>query len=492
MQRVTGDVDFRIMGTFVEFYTTLLGFVNFRLYNSIGLIYPPRFDTRSDEQGGELGAFTLVGKGIDAPEAPKTLANGHTFRIPALPIDLQKKVDAINALPQTEDEPERSNELEPNEEVNDAIDTFEPTGEGADILLQPQISGSEAATLFAPFSFFLSRETPRQPLEFILRAFGCKRVGWDAVLGDGALTHNENDTSITHQIVDRPPLTPTGSLEVPIENEEEPNVSRSQGSRPGGRIPGRTYVQPQWVWDCINQAKLLRPDIYAPGATLPPHLSPWVKPSKGEYDPSAPLAEQEREGEAEEAEDLDGDEDDDVEEEEEEEHLPVTRETTKLSHEDLTPIDSHGMGIAGSDSVSHDSAASSFSGFDSDAGHSSSDESTEAQIQHQRELLAEASGLSFPASSGDNKAVKGTLKDGKNGSIGSGKQMGDEARKRAAQKRTKEDEELERRKMMMGRKKRKLVEKMLFGNAKRDAEAERLRAKRRKIEKGAKGGAGVL
>jgi pescadillo protein len=34
-QRVTGDVDFRIMGTFVEFYQTLLGFVNFRLYTSI-------------------------------------------------------------------------------------------------------------------------------------------------------------------------------------------------------------------------------------------------------------------------------------------------------------------------------------------------------------------------------------------------------------------------------------------------------------------------
>ena len=29
--RMTSDVDFRIMGTFIEFYTTLLGFVNYRL-----------------------------------------------------------------------------------------------------------------------------------------------------------------------------------------------------------------------------------------------------------------------------------------------------------------------------------------------------------------------------------------------------------------------------------------------------------------------------
>src|SRR5439155_2716684 len=57
-QRVTGDVDFRIMGTFVEFYQTLLGFVNFRLYTSVGLVYPPKFNTTSDDQGAELGAFT--------------------------------------------------------------------------------------------------------------------------------------------------------------------------------------------------------------------------------------------------------------------------------------------------------------------------------------------------------------------------------------------------------------------------------------------------
>lgn len=490
VQRVTGDVDFRIMGTFVEFYITLLGFVNFRLYTSIGLIYPPRFDTRSDEKGGELGAFTLEGRGIDALEEPKASATGPTNGTPVPSVALQKQVDAINALPEIENEPERSNDSEPNGEVNDAIDTFEPTGKGADILPQPQISSSEATTLFAPFSFFLSRETPRQPLEFILRAFGCKRVSWDAVLGDGAFTHNENDTSITHQIVDRPPLTQTDFLEGPTRNEEEPNVGgNSQVSRQGGRIPGRTYVQPQWVWDCINQAKLLRADLYAPGATLPPHLSPWVKPTNGEYDPSAPLAEQEREGEAEEAEGLDESEDGILEDEEGEEPFTGSRETTKPSLPDLTSVDPHGMDIAGSDSdiASHHSAASSFSGFDSDAGLSSSDESTKAQTQHQHELLAEASGLSFPASSSDNRAVKGILKHNNDGSIiRSSKHKGDEARKKAARKRREEDEELERRKMMMGRKKRKMVEKMLFGNAKREAEAEHLRAKRRRIEKGAK------
>lgn len=36
------DVDYRVMATFTEFYTTLLGFVNFRLYQSLSLHYPPK------------------------------------------------------------------------------------------------------------------------------------------------------------------------------------------------------------------------------------------------------------------------------------------------------------------------------------------------------------------------------------------------------------------------------------------------------------------
>lgn len=36
------SVDFRIMATFVEFYSTLLGFINFRLFNALNLFYPPK------------------------------------------------------------------------------------------------------------------------------------------------------------------------------------------------------------------------------------------------------------------------------------------------------------------------------------------------------------------------------------------------------------------------------------------------------------------
>ena len=43
------SVDMRLMSIFVEFYTTVLGFVNFRLFNSLNLHYPPTLATSSGE-----------------------------------------------------------------------------------------------------------------------------------------------------------------------------------------------------------------------------------------------------------------------------------------------------------------------------------------------------------------------------------------------------------------------------------------------------------
>lgn len=39
------DVDFKMMSIFVEFYITMLGFVNFRLYHTLNLYYPPKLTT---------------------------------------------------------------------------------------------------------------------------------------------------------------------------------------------------------------------------------------------------------------------------------------------------------------------------------------------------------------------------------------------------------------------------------------------------------------
>ena len=159
----------------MEFYVTLLGFVNFRLYNSIGLVYPPKFSSKSDEQGGELGAITLEGKAIEAPEqiGPpiNDHVNGQVNGATGMNKDMQDKIAAIEELPDAPEEVERVREGGAEDQINDAIDNFETTGDDADILPQPQASSNEAASLFAPFTFFISREAPKKPLEFILRTY---------------------------------------------------------------------------------------------------------------------------------------------------------------------------------------------------------------------------------------------------------------------------------------------------------------------------------
>ncbi|KAJ5778185.1 hypothetical protein N7520_001431 [Penicillium odoratum] len=455
VQRVNGDVDYRIMATFVDFYTTLLGFVNFRLYSSIGLRYPPKFDTRSDENGAELAAFTLEGRN-EAPKAleakPQKTGNSNKEVSKATQAKVDKVIKAAG-LDQAEDE----QMVDTAEEDTDAIDRFEPAAPEADTLPQPDQSGNEGA-LFAPFVFYISREAPKAPIEFILRAFGCKRIGWDAVMGDGAFTHDETDPRITHQIVDRPPLPESSLPAIPAAD------STNQKVKPGTRIPGRTYVQPQWVWDCINDGKLCRPDLYGPGATLPPHLSPWVKPNRGGYDPKATLAEQEEEGEAEIAEDAE-DSDEEMEDETPPEVVPAAQESEDES------VDG-GMDVAGTDddeSDSEEEEESDLEEFEDNAAASESedDDDEAARNQHQRELEAEAAGLPFTSNGATDEASK---------------KKNSQTKKLAAKKR-KEEEELERQKMMMSRKKRKLLEKMLHSNKKTSDEAAKLRSKRRKLEK---------
>jgi len=42
-------------------------------------------------------------------------------------------------------------------------------------------------------------------------------------------------------------------------------------------IPNKEYIQPQWILDCINSAKLLPIADYEPGKKLPPHISPFYE-----------------------------------------------------------------------------------------------------------------------------------------------------------------------------------------------------------------------
>lgn len=433
-QRVVGDVDFRIMGTFIEFYMTLLGFINFRLYTSIGLKYPPKFDAVKDANAAELGAFTLEGKALVGAEEPKKVVEDASHKPdPKTQAAVNRVLKTIQNGESTEGTEEtESGAADTEESTSGAIDKFEPTAPGGDVLLQPTDNGNDHTTLFSNFTFYLSRETPRQPLEFILKAFGCKRVGWDPVLGDGAFTTDELDPNITHQIVDRPPIE--ASMEEDGDAEDNQTSQKLAANR---RVPGRTYVQPQWVWDTVNDVEFKEPHLYAPGASLPPHLSPFVQSVQGSYDPTVPLEEQEPEAEA-----LEADEDAD--------------ETIE------------GMDVAeDEDEEGEDEDADEDEEDDEDMEEAADvDEDEDEAALRQQELEAELTGAPVKGKATNNKA-----------------KAKEQARKALGKKAKEEAEDLERAKGMLSKKKRKLYEQMIYTNNKKSAEDQKLRAKRRKLEK---------
>lgn len=212
------EVDFKIMSTFVEFYTIMLGFVNFKLYHSLNLVYPPKLTT----------ALTA--------DSEKDLVDENTYvseRIAAMNLSLAK-VAGVN-------------------EVDDGaeIDIF-PTEDGDPQKLEEAKLEAEKVkklkTLFKGLKFYINREVPREPLVFIIRCFGGE-VSWDRNYFVGA-TFDETDESIAYQIVDRPSMDK--------------------------QYLSRYYVQPQWVFDSVNARAILPINNYLIGAVLPPHLSPFV------------------------------------------------------------------------------------------------------------------------------------------------------------------------------------------------------------------------
>jgi pescadillo protein len=158
------NVDFRLMSIFVEFYTTMLGFVNFRLYHGLNLTYPP--------------ALTNV---------TTTPMEDFTDKVCALNQSL------VRTVTNTEDEIELD-----DIPVSDDSKAVEAARIEAD-LLQKQTK------LFEGLRFFLSREVPRENLVFMIRALGGE-VSWDNTVAPGA-TFSEEDNTITHQVADRPQAT---------------------------------------------------------------------------------------------------------------------------------------------------------------------------------------------------------------------------------------------------------------------------------------------
>ncbi|CAJ1068816.1 pescadillo [Xyrichtys novacula] len=266
------DVDYRVMATFTELYTTLLGFVNFRLYHSLNLIYPPKMDSKVEMDQMEDDDYAMT-------------SESNSEKLSALSASLARAVSSA-------------------EEEEAELDQFPVEGEDIE-QMEAKEKEQKQQKLFKGLKFFLNREAPRESLAFVIRCFGGE-VSWDKSLCIGS-TYEVTDETITHHIADRP-------------NIEKQYINRY-------------YIQPQWVYDCVNAKMLLPVEDYFLGVNLPPHLSPFVEEKEGDYVPPEKLKimalqrgekpaneeEEEDEEEGEEEEEEEGDEEEEEEEDEEEE-----------------------------------------------------------------------------------------------------------------------------------------------------------------------------
>lgn len=235
-QNLSSDVDYSVMLTFLELYECIMSFVNFRLYTSQNLAYPPKILRPADTKGLELSSL-VVEKPTKADanrgQGPGDEDKDEPNQLPTETVKIAEKL-AMEAKTEEEDD---------DDELNDEAPGGDPgVADGDQSPLEAGGSG-----VFSGKSVVLGREVPYAELEFCLKAAGAEKV-----LREDDLPDTENRLSgYTHWIIDRPQVS-------------------------GNRDMSLEYVQPQYVFDSINAGLLLPPSLYAPGAPLPPHLSPFV------------------------------------------------------------------------------------------------------------------------------------------------------------------------------------------------------------------------
>jgi len=239
---IPDEVDFRVMQTFLEFYETLLQFIMFKLYvEDLGLAYPPGISADADDSGAFLRALRPVAVGgassaslssVAKDGKPKSALEGKLAKAAAAAAASSALADAAEDDGGNQGAPEPGGEFDDDEQVQ--------------ALREQERQRDALVNLFRGVHVFLSREVPVESLELCIEAFGGRAMR--AEFGD-----SEQDRAITHVVTDRPVAS---------------GVARDAA---------REYVQPQWIFDCVNAGLLLPVREYAPDATLPPHLSPFVE-----------------------------------------------------------------------------------------------------------------------------------------------------------------------------------------------------------------------
>jgi len=430
------DVDFKIMTTFVEFYVTLMGFVNYKLFQSVNLIYPPKVRPSSSKDVPHLC--------LDGETEKESIASLNHQLVSSKDDHLDENVDG-DEFPEME--------AEKNPEGDSGVENEEDK-ERERKAKEEQEKEENLKTLFKGCKFFLGREVNREVLVFLIRGFGGE-VSWDSTLAIGS-TYSEDDSKITHQIVDRPAIQK--------------------------QVLTRTYVQPQWIFDCVNARMLLPAKSYFPGNPLPPHLSPFVVEREGDYVPpekkkllelqSGISGDEEREevdSDEEEQEEEEDEDEEDEEEEESEQESEVEEEVDGEEDDDGAEVDDDDDDENAEGEVDEDDDDEDDNEDEDESDSSSEDEDT-PKLKRPR--------LENAKPKQQHKAMTKEQRLEKM-SVSAAAPKRDNSREVNFQA---ENEERKLQEMMIPKKRKRLYDKIVKGKKKRSAGAKRLEEKRSAID----------
>eukprot|EP00759_Apiculatamorpha_spiralis_P012668 PhF_6_TR19621/c0_g1_i1/m.28630/K14843/PES1, NOP7; pescadillo len=126
-------------------------------------------------------------------------------------------------------------------EKQQAEEDGEAAANSASFENDPNPSDVAFKQLFKGLVFYISRESVPEHIGFVVRCLG----------GSVATTYNAH--GVTHYVIDRPAIPATES-----------------------KLAGVEYVQPQYIFDCLNAKVLLPVEPYGIGLVCPSHVSPFT------------------------------------------------------------------------------------------------------------------------------------------------------------------------------------------------------------------------
>ncbi|ETB57919.1 hypothetical protein YYC_04708 [Plasmodium yoelii 17X] len=233
------SIDFKIITNFIEYYVTLLRFILYKLYRLDGMSYPPK--EYKDLKNEKLNHLSF-----DKNYITKELSN-----------ELETKESTEDNIIE-ENEKKTKNDKTENCEKNDQKNDQKNEMKQIEHDIINNDNTKSVKNLFKNHIFYIHSNMPFDVLSIIILSCG-GTICWNSLYSP----YKYDDKSITHEI-----------LEVSEENKNTQDSNKINNINE--YTYKRSFIQPQYIFDCLNSNMILSCEDYNINKTLPVHLSPFI------------------------------------------------------------------------------------------------------------------------------------------------------------------------------------------------------------------------